>query len=73
MQLDQTRNVANGVVVETQCLHPLFGQFCADQIVLVKGHATTRLEPTGRGFADVVQQCGEAQHQIALEVIVGLI
>ena len=36
----------------------------ADELVVVEGDAAAGLEASGRGLADVVEQGGEAQHEV---------
>ena len=64
MQLGQPGDRLDRVPVEPERLEPPRDQLRADDLVVVEAHAAVLLEPSRRGFADVVQQRRESQHQI---------
>ena len=64
VQLDQPRHRLGRLLVEAQRPQPLGDELGADHLVVVEGDAAAVLEPPGRRLADVVQQRGQAQHEV---------
>ena len=64
VQLDQARHGRDRVVVEAQLAQTSARELRAHHVVMVERHGTARLEPSGGGLADVVQQRGEPHDEI---------
>jgi len=64
VQLGEPGHRLHGRLVEAQLAQPLGDELRADHLVVVEAHAATLLVPLGAGLADVVQQRGEAQHEV---------
>ena len=64
VQFNESADRVDGVVVKPQGTQSLFGKLCPDQIVVVERHRPAGFELPSCWFADVVQQCRPAQHQI---------
>ena len=64
VQLDQPGHRGDRLLVVAHRLEPLGHHPGADQLVVVERHPSPGLEAAGRRLADVVQQRGEAQHQV---------
>ena len=66
VKFDQQADGLDGVVIEAKCLHALFGELRANQIVVIERDRTAWLEFAGRRLANVVHQRGKAQGEVAL-------
>ena len=64
MQLDQTGDIRDEVIVEVQRLEATGGHLRPNHIVVVEADDATALHLLRHGFADVVQQRRHAQHQV---------
>ena len=64
VELDQPGDVLDGLLVEAQGPQPLGRHPGADVVVAVEGDGAVGQEAAGGGLADVVEDGGQAQHQV---------
>ncbi len=69
MQADQLGDVLGNVVRQPQLLQPAAGQLRPDDVVVMERHPPVRQELPGLGLADVMQQRGQPQPQVRLELV----
>ena len=65
MQLDQLGHVGHHLLGEPERGQPLPGHLGPDHFVMVEGDPAVRQLGAGLRFADVVQERGQSQHQVA--------
>jgi len=69
VQPDQGGHVGDHPGGEAQRFEPGAGHLLAHDLMVVEGHPAVRQQRTGLRLADVVQQRGEPDHQIAVQAV----
>ena len=64
MEFGELRHLLDDVIREAQGRESLAHHARTHHLVMVEGHAAIGLEAPRLGFADVMQECGESQHEV---------